>query len=104
MAKETRSRLPCAIGRLSSERLRSLAGSPSVRASGRVHEFNVIFDTPDGGLAKHGSCCGFERRHRKDQARGRSSRVVLTFKQPSVRGVDEEGDRFKIREELRSRS
>ena len=34
--------------------LKRLGAKPVGSASGRVHEENLIFDTPDGGLAKHG--------------------------------------------------
>jgi len=34
--------------------LKRLGAKPIGSASGRVHEDNLIFDTPDGGLAKHG--------------------------------------------------
>ncbi|MEY2396637.1 MAG: hypothetical protein QOF94_2982, partial [Acidobacteriaceae bacterium] len=34
--------------------LKRLGAKPVGSASGRVHEDNLIFDTPDGGLAKHG--------------------------------------------------
>src|ERR1700675_4855588 len=34
--------------------LKRLGAKPVGSATGRVHEDNLIFDTPDGGLAKHG--------------------------------------------------
>jgi adenylate cyclase class IV len=34
--------------------LKRLSAKPVGSATGRVHEENLIFDTPDGGLAKHG--------------------------------------------------
>jgi len=34
--------------------LKRLGAKPVGSATGRVHEENLIFDTPDGGLAKHG--------------------------------------------------
>jgi adenylate cyclase, class 2 len=34
--------------------LKRLGARPVGEGSGRVHEWNVIFDTPEGGLAKHG--------------------------------------------------
>jgi adenylate cyclase, class 2 len=34
--------------------LKRLGAEPVGSATGRVHEENLIFDTPDGGLAKHG--------------------------------------------------
>jgi adenylate cyclase class 2 len=34
--------------------LKRLGAKPVGSATGRVHEENLVFDTPDGGLAKHG--------------------------------------------------
>src|SRR6202035_2368309 len=34
--------------------LKRLGAKPVGSSTGRVHEENLIFDTPDGGLAKHG--------------------------------------------------
>ena len=34
--------------------LKRLGAKPVGSATGCVHEENLIFDTPDGGLAKHG--------------------------------------------------
>ncbi|HEY5068204.1 MAG TPA: CYTH domain-containing protein, partial [Candidatus Acidoferrum sp.] len=34
--------------------LKRLGAKPVGSTTGRVHEENLIFDTPDGGLAKHG--------------------------------------------------
>src|SRR5271166_4149827 len=57
--------------------------------SGRVHEMNVIFDTPEGGLAKHGQLLRIRTetpQSKKGGRRGKSgksaARVVLTFKSP----------------------
>jgi adenylate cyclase class IV len=78
-----------------------------------LHEFNTIFDTPEGGLAKHGQLL----RIRTETAGGKgkvsgAKRIVLTFKQPAIftarfastnpetrRAVGEEVGRFKVREE-----
>src|SRR6202166_2049697 len=80
--------------------LKRLGAKPVGSSTGRVHEVNVIFDTPDGGLAKHGQLLRI--RTEIPQASGKkaaASRVILTFKQPTVRGVDDEGSRFKVRDE-----
>jgi adenylate cyclase class 2 len=100
MAKETEIKLPVADIKAFERKVKKLGGRSVGPGGGRVHEFNVIFDTPDGGLAKHGQLL----RIRKETPRGSgkkkaAARVVLTFKQPAVRGVDEDGSRFKVREE-----
>jgi adenylate cyclase, class 2 len=75
------------------------------RGSGRVHEENLIFDTPQGGLAKHGQLLRI--RVETPVARGKSAtrnsgrRVVLTFKQPVAgsKGARFERREYKVREE-----
>jgi len=100
MAKETEIKLAVESVKTLERKLKKL-GAKNVRADERrVHEMNVIFDTPDGGLAKHGQLLRI-RTETVDGKRksGAPKRVLLTFKQPTVRGVSEEGSRFKIREE-----
>ena len=65
--------------------------------SGRVHEWNVIFDTPQGGLAKHGQLL----RIRKETPQGKKGepRIVLTFKKPAV-AAEGDGHGHKVREEI----
>ncbi len=54
--------------------------------SGRVHELNLIFDTPEGGLAKHGQLLRIRTETPKGGKRGKvgknAPRVLLTFKSP----------------------
>ena len=71
----------------------------------KVHEQNVIFDTPQGGLAKHGQLLRI--RTESPVARGKSpasrakQRVVLTFKQPAGAGLDSAfAGSYKVREEI----
>ena len=68
---------------------------------GRVHELNILFDTPDGGFARHGQLL----RVRIESAGGANGkkasskdakRVVLTYKGP---GEPQQQAGFKIREE-----
>lgn len=89
--------------------LRKLGAQPVGNGSGRVHEENVIFDTPQGGLAKHGQLL---RIRTETPESGRSSktskpkpRVVLTFKRPIARptGADPQhppDGSHKVREEI----
>jgi adenylate cyclase class 2 len=100
MARETEIKLLIRDIKVFTRKVKKLGGKSIGAGNDRVHEFNVIFDTPDGGLAKHGQLL----RIRTETPEGPSkkaapSRVVLTFKQPTVRGLNEEGDRFKVREE-----
>ena len=92
--------------------LKKLAAKPVAGGSGRVHEWNVIFDTPQGGLAKHGQLLRIRTETREGRAKknrgARGSRVVLTFKRPAERPetASETSDRVsitgrhKVREEI----
>src|SRR5437899_12895015 len=68
--------------------LKCIGARPVGGGSRRVHEQNVIFDTPQGGLAKHGQLLRI--RTETPEVRGKpkttapQQRVVLTFKQPMV--------------------
>ncbi len=78
--------------------------------SGRVHEMNLIFDTPEGGLAKHGQLL----RIRTETPEGgkpaktgkNAQRVVLTFKSPPEELAMGEAapavrdHRYKVRQEI----
>jgi len=76
-----------------------------------VHEWNVIFDTPEGGLAKHGQLLRI-RTETPLTAKGKTvdgeKRILLTLKSPAVRDNEVEGDapgfsrvsRHKVREEF----
>lgn len=89
--------------------LKKFGAQPVGKTSGRVHEQNVIFDTPQGGLAKHGQLLRI--RTETPEARGTSKeskpspRVVLTFKRPIARppGSDAQHSTdtsHKVREEI----
>ena len=77
--------------------------------SGRVHEENVIFDTPQGGLAKHGQLLRIRTETPEGSGNLKKSkskpRVVLTFKRPVLRPVSSESGAssdgsHKVREEI----
>ncbi len=90
--------------------LQRIHASPLVRGRGaRVHETNLLFDTPQGGLAKHGQLLRVrvERREGTGKGAAKSERVVLTYKSPAMR-TDAPGTagphqerlgRHKVREE-----
>jgi adenylate cyclase class 2 len=77
--------------------------------SGRVHEWNVIFDTPEGGLAKHGQLLRIRTETPEAlPGKGRPTsgqRTLLTFKRPLTKGTSasasyQETHRHKVREEI----
>jgi adenylate cyclase, class 2 len=91
--------------------LKKLGAKPSAP---RVHEQNLLFDTPDGGLAKHGQLLRI--RTESPAAAGRTTkgkkrrteaptRTLLTFKSPPEQLAigpttpPPSGQRYKIREE-----
>jgi len=109
MAKETEIKLKIndlPAFRRALKRMGARLASPG---ASKVHEENVIFDTPQGGLAKHGQLLRI--RTERPETRGKSKnsrpnqRVILTFKQPMTKqaaaGVDtaSEGS-YKVREEI----
>ena len=78
------------------------------RGTGRVHEWNVIFDTPDGSLAKHGQLLRIRtetpERTSKKTSKAPAQRVLLTFKRPvaatsEASGSAQNNHRHKVREE-----
>jgi adenylate cyclase, class 2 len=115
MPKETEIKLRVQNVRSFLNALKKLGAKPSVP---RVHEHNLLFDTPDGGLAKHGQLLRIRTEtpaanstrarasKRRGWASGRSPiRILLTFKSPpeqlavgSVKPLRPEG-RYKVREE-----
>jgi len=99
MGKETEIKLPVRDSKAFERRVKKLGGRRAKAGSGRVHELNVIFDTPDGGLAKHGQLLRIRTESVPGGKKESPQRVVLTFKQPAVRAIDDDGGRFKIREE-----
>lgn len=89
--------------------LKKLGAQPIGNGSGRVHEENVIFDTPQGGLAKHGQLLRIRTETAESRKKTKKSkskpRVVLTFKRPIARPVGSGAERqaealHKVREEI----
>src|SRR5262245_14932912 len=100
MARETEIKLKVEDVKGFERKLKKLGARTVGPADGRVHELNTIFDTPDGGLAKHGQLLRIRIETAPGKKRaGGAQRIVLTFKQPALRGVSEAGSRFKVREE-----
>ena len=86
MARETEIKLKIEDVKALRRVLKKLRARPVGTGLGRVHQENVIFDTPQGGLAKHGQLLRI--RTETPDARGNSKkapskpRAVLTFKRP----------------------
>jgi adenylate cyclase class 2 len=108
MARETEIKLRISNVPAFYRALKRIGALPRGPETSKVHEENVIFDTPAGGLAKHGQLLRI--RTETPEVRGKSKtaktkkRVVLTFKQPMVRpagaGAEKESyGSYKVREE-----
>jgi adenylate cyclase class 2 len=63
---------------------------------GRVHELNILFDTPDGGFARHGQLLRVRVESAGAANTKAAKRVVLTYKGP---GEPQKEARFKVRDE-----
>jgi adenylate cyclase, class 2 len=109
VARETEIKLKIEDVKAFRRLLKKLGAQPAHTGQGRVHEENVIFDTPQGGLAKHGQLLrirteALESRGNSKRAKSKP-RVVLTFKRPVVRpaaGTPEHAPdgAHKVREEI----
>jgi len=108
VAQETEIKLKIADVRGFRRALKKLGARPVGAGTGRVHEENLIFDTPQGGLAKHGQLLRIrtitpEVRGKTGNAKAKQ-RVVVTFKRPVTHpaaGTSEGAHRLhKVREEI----
>jgi adenylate cyclase class 2 len=109
MAQEIEIKLKISDPKVLKRELKRLGARPANGSSGRAREWNVIFDTPEGGLAKHGQLLRIrietaEPKSKKGKAVP-SKRTVLTFKRPIVVGGApsagaQENHRHKVREEI----
>ena len=106
--------------------LKRLGAKPVGSATGRVHEENLIFDTPDGGLAKHGQLLRLRtetvaapagKKSSKPKKSGKAApassskspiptRQILTFKRPTAQQMATPSSRYpsfgshKVRDEI----
>jgi len=89
--------------------LQRLGAKPVDAKMPRVHQMNLIFDTPDGGLAKHGQLLRIRTETpapAKKVAKAKGvTRTLLTFKSPpeqlAIGDVTPSRDRrHKVREEI----
>jgi len=105
--------------------LKRLGAKPVGSSTGRVHEENLIFDTPDGGLAKHGQLLRLrtetaaappkkssktKKSRKASPAKAEKSpvptRQILTFKRPTAQQAAAPTSRYpsfgshKVRDEI----
>ena len=111
MAQETEIKCKVEEVKAFQRALKRIRAHPLVKGKGaRVHEMNLLFDTPQGGLAKHGQLLRVrvERREGTGKRGEKRERVVLTYKSPAMR-IDSPGaagehqvpvGRHKVREEI----
>lgn len=108
MAEEIEIKLRIANGKKFLKALEKLGAKV---AAARVHERNLLFDTPDGGLAKHGQLLRIRTEtpaaagKKKRGAKKGPERYLLTFKSPPeqmaiVPAEAARNRRHKVREEL----
>src|SRR5438552_14318775 len=109
MAKETEIKLRITDVPAFHRELKRIGARPSGPGTSKVHEENVIFDTPQGGLAKHGQLLRIRTEtpevRGKAKKAGPKQRVILTFKQPMTQPVIAETESrsdgpYKVRDEI----
>ena len=109
MARETEIKLKITDVPAFHRALKRIGARPAGPGTSRVHEENVIFDTPQGGLAKHGQLLRIRTETTEVRGKAKKSapkqRVILTFKQPLTRpAVAEKENRsdgpYKVRDEI----
>jgi adenylate cyclase class 2 len=108
MSEETEIKLRIGDLRAFQRALKRLGARSVARGTGRVHEENVIFDTPQGGLAKHGQLLRIRTETVEGRTKGKGTakrRFVVTFKRPPSQqsgGMSDRspGGHYKVREEI----
>jgi adenylate cyclase class 2 len=108
MANETEIKLKINDVKALQRTLKRLGARPAFKGSGRVREENLLFDTPDGRLAKDGQLLRIRMESLDAAARKKGShsgqRTLLTFKRPVEETTNREAAAlrrdYKVREEL----
>jgi adenylate cyclase, class 2 len=109
MAYEIEIKLAIRDGKALARALKRLGAKPANPKAPRMHEMNLIFDTPEGGLAKHGQLLRIRTETPAPAKKGGRSKVagrtLLTFKSPPTElaigdVVPREDRRYKVREEI----
>lgn len=108
MARETEIKLKISDLPAFHRALKRMGARLASPGASKVHEENVIFDTPQSGLAKHGQLLRIRTETPEVQRKSKNAlpkqRVILTFKQPMAQraaaGVDASSNgSYKVREE-----
>jgi adenylate cyclase class 2 len=109
MARETEIKLKISDVPAFHRALKRIGARLAGPGTSKVHEENVIFDTPQGGLAKHGQLLRIRTEtpevRTKSKPAGPKQRVVLTFKQPLAKSAgagmeNASSGSHKVREEI----
>jgi adenylate cyclase, class 2 len=109
LAQETEIKLRISDKSALLRQLKKLGARPIGGGSGRVHQDNVIFDTPQGGLAKHGQLLRIRTETPKSGNHKKSPETLktflLTFKRPISNPATSASQtipkaRHKVREEV----
>ena len=112
MSQETEIKLKLTDEKAFHRALQRLKAEPVSKDSPRMHEFNVIFDHPDGTLAKRGQLLRIrtetaepprKKGARKSAPVAWKQRVLVTFKRPTNEddtSTAGRAGRYKVREEL----
>jgi adenylate cyclase class 2 len=109
MARETEIKLKISDVRAFRSALKRMGARPAGFGTSKVHEENLVFDTPQGGLAKQGQLLRIRTETPdipgRSKKKGPKQRVILTFKQPigPKMGPDTGGasrGSYKVRDEL----
>lgn len=112
MPNETEIKIPVPNPNVLMKRLKRLGAKSVFAGTGRVHEMNLLFDTPDGTVAKRGQL--LRLRTETQEPTGKSGggkltqRILLTFKRPpdepsfgeSPADIHPAHGRYKVREEI----
>jgi adenylate cyclase class IV len=112
MPRETEIKLKIKNASNFKRQLKRLGAKVLLPGTGRVHEMNLLFDSADGRLAKHGQLLRIRTETREPSKKSRTAkleqRIVLTFKTPPDEGAEggTSADilpaygRYKVREEV----
>src|SRR3954467_11725480 len=105
MAQEIEIKLRIMDGEALRRALKKMRAKHAARGTGRVHEYNILFDTVEGTLAKREQLLRI-RTERREGRRGPGKdngkpEVTLTFKRPTGNALQGSGSQqHKVREEL----
>ena len=105
MAQETEIKLRIMDVESLRRALKKLRAKRAARGTGRVHEYNILFDTMEGTLAKREQLLRIRTETREGQrGRGKDTgkpEVTLTFKRPTGNASQGSGsEQHKVREEI----